>query len=149
MSSEKVDAIRNLLETFEARDLDGVLESFDPDIEWHEEPTFPEAGVYRGLDAVAAYMRQFLSEFSEWHFEAMELTEHGEDVIAKLRITGRGRASGATFELDAWWALTVRDDKLVRCIAYLDRDRMLEALERGGSAVGSDIRSTPMKVDDV
>jgi ketosteroid isomerase-like protein len=149
MSSENIELVRSLAETFEARDLDAVLEHFSTDVEWHEEPSFPEADVYRGLEAVRAYMSQFLAEFSEMHFQPVDLSERGEHVIANLRVSGRGRTSGATFELDAWWALTVRDGKVTRCIAYLDRDRMLEALEREGSAVGSDIRSTPMKVDDV
>lgn len=31
----------------------------------NEDPSFPEAGVYRGVEAVGAYTEQFLAEFAD------------------------------------------------------------------------------------
>jgi ketosteroid isomerase-like protein len=128
MSQENVEIIRRIAEAFERGGLDKFREYYHPDIEWHEDPSFPEAGVYRGLEAVEAYNRQFLSEFAEMHYEPQELIDANEHVIANMRIQGRGKASGATFDLSAWWVFTLRDGRLIRVHAYLDRTRALEAV---------------------
>jgi ketosteroid isomerase-like protein len=129
VSRENVEIVRASLEAFERGGLDRVHEYYDPEIEWHEDPSFPEAGVYRGLAAVDSYQREFLSEFSEIHYEPRELIERGDHVVANLRIHGRGKASGAEFDISAWWACAVREGRVVRVYAYLDRDRALEAVD--------------------
>ena len=83
--------------------------------------------MFRGRDAWEAYARQFLAEFSEIQYEPGEIIDAGDDVVVNMRIHGRGSASGAEFDISAWWAATVRDGKVVRCFAYLDRDKALEA----------------------
>jgi ketosteroid isomerase-like protein len=112
---------------FEAQDLDAVRRNFDPDIEWHEDPSFPEAGVYRGIEAVAEYARQFRSEFAELRYEVVELFEADDHVITRMRVTGKGKSSGADFDQDAWWVWEFRDSKAIRCYSYLRRAEALEA----------------------
>ena len=128
MSEENVELVRRLGAAFSRGSLDDVLAFFDPEITWHEDPSFPEAGVYRGIDAFERYAREFLAEFSEIHYEPQEVIDAGNDVVAHMRIWGQGKASGAEFELSAWWASTIQDGKVVRCFAYLDRDKALEAV---------------------
>ena len=65
MSQENMNVARRIADGFEAQDFDAVRRNFDSNIEWYEDPSFPEAGVYRGIDAVAEYARQFRSEFAE------------------------------------------------------------------------------------
>jgi ketosteroid isomerase-like protein len=127
MSQENVEIVRRLAEAFERGGLDAFREYYHPDIEWHEDPSFPEAGVYRGLEAVEAYNRQFLAEFAEIHYEPQELIDANDSVVANMRIHGRGKASGATFELSAWWVFTLREGRLIRVHAYLDRTQALES----------------------
>jgi ketosteroid isomerase-like protein len=128
MSRENVELVRRLADAFEVRSLDAIRPFLDPGLVWHEDPSFPEAGVYRGRDAWEAYARQFLAEFSEIRYEPGEAIDAGDDVVVNMRIRGRGSASGAEFDLSAWWAFTVRDGKVVQCFSYLDRDRALEAV---------------------
>jgi ketosteroid isomerase-like protein len=122
-----VELVVRLAEAFERGGLDEFRQYYHPDIEWHEDPSFPEAGVYRGLEAVEAYNRQFLAEFAEIHYEQEELIDANDSVVANMRIHGRGKASGATFELSAWWVFTLREGRLIRVHAYLDRTQALEA----------------------
>src|SRR5919109_1955314 len=103
MSRENVELVRRLAEAFNRGELDAALAFFDPDIVWHEDPSFPEAGVYRGREEWEAYARQFLAEFSEMRFEPGEAIEAGDDVVVNMRIHGSGSASGAEFDLSAWW----------------------------------------------
>src|SRR6188474_529120 len=102
MSQQNVEIVGRLAEAFERGGLDEFREYYDPDIEWHEDPSFPEAGVYCGLEAVEAYNRQFLAEFAEIHYEPQELIDANDSVVVNMRIHGRGKASGAKFELSAW-----------------------------------------------
>ena len=130
MSEENVEIVRRLCESLSGDGPDDVetLRGFlDTDIEWHEDPSFPEAGVYCGIEACAEYARQFTNEFSEIRYEVRETTDACGGLIANMLIQGRGGASGVEFNLSAWWAFTIRDRKIVRCFAYLDRDRALEA----------------------
>ncbi|HEX2128713.1 MAG TPA: nuclear transport factor 2 family protein [Solirubrobacterales bacterium] len=123
-----LDVLQNLAAAFEEQGIAALDRFFDPEIEWHEDPSFPESGVYRGIDAVTAYSRQFLGEFSEIHYEVLDAIERDDRVVANLKIHGVGRASGVPFELSAWWAAVLRGGKLIRCFAYLDRRRALEAV---------------------
>ena len=128
MSRENVEVVRRLADAFNGGGLDAALPFFDPELVWHEDPSFPEAGVYRGRDAWEAYARQFLAEFSEMRYELGETIDAGDYVVGNLGIHGRGSASGAEFDLSAWWAMTFREGKVVRCFSYLDRERALEAV---------------------
>ncbi len=128
MSRENIEVGRRLAEAFNRGGFDAVRPFFDPALVWYEDPAFPEAGVYRGLQAWEAYARQFLAEFSEIRYEPGEAIDAGDDVVVNMRIRGRGSASGAEFQISAWWALTFRKGKVVRCFSYLDRDRALEAV---------------------
>jgi ketosteroid isomerase-like protein len=128
VSDENVELVKRFARGFETDGIEVLREYCDPEIEWHEDPAFPEAGVYRGREAVARYGEQFFSEFSEIHYEVGDAFSAGEHVIANMEINGVGRTSGAAFELSAWWASTIRNGKIVRLYAYLDRDRALEAV---------------------
>jgi SnoaL-like domain len=92
---------------------DGSIEALrpllDPELVWHEDPSFPEAGVYRGRDEWEAYARQFLAEFWSIRYEQGpgETVEAGDNVVVNILIHGRGTASGAEFDLSAWWAFTL------------------------------------------
>jgi ketosteroid isomerase-like protein len=128
MSRENVEVMHRFAAGFEERGVDVFRDHCHPDIEWHEDPSFPESGVYRGIEAVEAYARQFLGEFSEIHYELVETIDSDDHVVANVRITGVGRTSGAEFAVSAWWAGTIHDGKIQRCFAYLDREPALEAV---------------------
>jgi len=128
MSRENVEVIRCLAAAFEERGVDALRDHCDSRIEWYEDPSFPEADVYRGLEAVEAYSAQFLSEFSEIYYEVADAIDSGDHVVANMNISGVGRASGAEFKISAWWAATIHDKKIIRLFAYLDRGRALEAV---------------------
>jgi ketosteroid isomerase-like protein len=110
-----MEVARQIAEGFAAQDFDAVRRNFDADIEWHEDPSFPEAGVYRGIEAVGEYARRFRSEFAELRYEMVELFEARDHVIARMRVAGTGKSSGADFDQEAWWVWQFTDRKGVRC----------------------------------
>jgi ketosteroid isomerase-like protein len=99
-----------------------VFDFFDPEIELREDPRFPEAGVYQGLEAVSRYFGQFTESFDEFTFEAEDFIDLGGDrVLILLRLRTRGSGSGATVEERPGWISTIRGGKAVRIETHLDR----------------------------
>ena len=138
MSQENVKLVRDAflaasrggaLDALDQDALERAFEFFHPEIEIREDPRFPEAGVFRGQDAVRSYFAQFTEQFDEFRFELEDVLDAGDDrAILLFHIHGRGKDSGAVFEERPAWVQTIRDGKAVRIEAYLDRGEALEAV---------------------
>jgi ketosteroid isomerase-like protein len=138
MSQENVQLARNVflaasrsgaLDALDQDALERAFEFFHPEIEIREDPRFPEAAVLRGQDAVRTYFAQFTEQFDEFRFEFEEVLDAGSDrVVLLFHLYGRGKDSGAAFEEHPAWVQTIRDGKVVRIEAYLDRREALEAV---------------------
>jgi ketosteroid isomerase-like protein len=132
MSQENVEVVRRYLGTrIDALDdeaLDRVMQFFHPEVEFREDPKFPEASVYRGRDAIRAYARRFSGEFEAFSWEAEDFRDAGDDqVLVLLRVRGRGKDSGADFDTPVGWLFTLTEARVMRVDAYLDRREALEA----------------------
>ena len=64
MSQENVEAFRNVIKAINERGADARLDLLDAEVEFREDPTFPEAQVYRGRGAVVRNFREFTSPLS-------------------------------------------------------------------------------------
>ena len=134
MSQDDVDVVRDLVEGESldaARDetLTGFVGALAPDIEYVEDPRFPEAGTYRGRAELLDYFRQFSGQFEQFLFEIEDVLDAGSGtVLVTLQLQGRGGGSGAAFEARAGWVFFVEEGQVVRIRAYLDRADALEAV---------------------
>jgi ketosteroid isomerase-like protein len=138
MSRENVETVRRYVAAagsdrmeFDVLDdeaLDLAMQVVHPEVEFHEDPKFPEASIYRGRDALRAYFKQFSGEFDRFLWEAEDLLDAGDDqVLVLIHVHGRGKGSGADFDTRAAWLFTMKEDRAVRVDAYLDRSDALEA----------------------
>ena len=132
MSQENVEALRSDFGAgVDAQDglaLDRAIETFHPDIEFREDPSFPEAGIYRGREAVRAYAEQFSAEFDAFSWQPEDFLDAGDDqVLVLMRVRGRGKSSGIEIDLRGGWLYTLKDGVAVRVDAYLDREEALAA----------------------
>jgi ketosteroid isomerase-like protein len=149
MSVEAVEVVRSLvdrasrvtdptgskIDVLDRDTMDVIVDAFDPDIEMREDPSFPEAGTYRGVEAVRNYFTQFSQSFDEFTFAADDFVDLGDDrVLILFGIHTRGKGSGAVAEARPGWIYTIRDEKVVRIEAYLDRDEALAAAGFADSA---------------
>jgi ketosteroid isomerase-like protein len=48
MASERVEWVRQQVETWNAGDIDGFMDAVSPEFEFTPDPSFPDAGTYRG-----------------------------------------------------------------------------------------------------
>ena len=142
MSDENVEIVRGLFDQASQNSADAepelnvldpastavLFEALDPGIEFHEDPRFPEAGIHRGVDAVRSYLERFTESFAEFSFAAERYIDLGDGrVLVLLVLTTRGKGSGANVEVKPGWIVTLRNDRVTRIDAFLDREQALEA----------------------
>jgi ketosteroid isomerase-like protein len=121
MSRDNVEIVRRIIGAFNQGGADAGLDFYDPEIEFHEDPKFPEAEVYRGREAVAHYFREFGASFDSYRFEIEELRDAGGDkVMSIVRERARGRVSGLEVDRRSGWVTTLREGKVVCLEIYLD-----------------------------
>jgi uncharacterized protein len=125
MSETYVDQLRRGYEALNRGDVSVVLELLDPDIEWHEPAPSPEAGTHRGRDSFERFFRGWIESFEGFRVEPEQVVERGGRLIAVVRQSGRGRASGVEVEARLAHVWTVEDGKAVRWEAVADADEAL------------------------
>jgi ketosteroid isomerase-like protein len=71
-------------------------------------------------------LRSLFDAWESYHLEAERIHDLGDRVVAIVRETARGRASG--LQIDGRWGyvLTVEDGLIVRVEAYRDADHALQ-----------------------
>src|SRR3974377_950795 len=95
MSQENVELVRQALEAFRRRDNEAALRFYHSEIELHG--VLDKHGVYRGLDGVRSYWQDQFGVM-ELLYEPNEWIDVGDHVVAVMRVRGRGKKSGASFE---------------------------------------------------
>jgi uncharacterized protein len=93
MSQQDVQIVREGYETFSRKDIPGVLERFDPQIEWTE-PGGGGApgGTFRGPQAVAQAVFSAIPErFDEFNPATEQFIDAGDHVVVVGRFRGRSK----------------------------------------------------------
>ena len=119
MAEDNVSLVRRGYEAWNRGDLEGIIARLDPEIQWIGHPALPESGPLRGPAEVRRWMEQFREAWDETAVLPEDLIEQGDQVIALVRISGRGRGSGLEISggLDAHvW--TFRAGKAIRVRMY-------------------------------
>jgi ketosteroid isomerase-like protein len=126
MSQENVEIAQAIYEQFARGDFSSWADLPD-DFEFVASPELPDAGTYRGQEAVR-WMTTWVESFEGHTIEATEIIDAGGDrVIAALLQRGRPRGSQAVVE-GRWWAvMTIRGGEPARTEVYPERAQALEA----------------------
>lgn len=132
MSRENVEVVRRAWEAFNRGDLDAFLASLADDAEFEEDPAFPEAGIFRGRKEIRAYITAFQAQMRDHRFEIEEVRDLGDRVLALLHEKARGASSGIDVDQRPAFLHELRDGRILRARAYLDRYEALEAAGLSG-----------------
>src|SRR5437763_8880447 len=100
MSVEDVEIVRRAIDAFASQGTRAPLEGLvAEDVELR--PAFEVVGetAYVGRAGTERFMRDWTEAFDDWTFEAEELLEAGDAVVARMRQSARGKGSGAPVEL--------------------------------------------------
>jgi ketosteroid isomerase-like protein len=134
MSEENVELVRNLyaLELFLTANPDAIDRAFrdylDEQVEVHLPPDYPEGEpVFRGRDGAAQLTAMLQEVWGEWRLEPERFLDAGDRVVVFARVSGKGGASGAPFELETTHIMTIHAGRVASLHAYRDRSEALEA----------------------
>ena len=112
-----------------ARDIAGLLELYDPDIEFEPLTGIEvEIGGYRGHAGVQRYFEEITLVWEEMLPHADDVRAAGDHVLILGGCAVRGRGSGAISDNPMAWVLTFRDGKVLRHRAYRSREEALDAV---------------------
>ena len=136
MSRENVELVRRIYDAVAARDTVTPFELYAEDIVWdlsnrRAAALYPEP-IYHGHEGVRQNWRDILSVFGDIDFEVEELTDSGDKVLAVIRESETGRASGAPVEARHYAVWTLAARKVVRMQVYDDAEPASEAAGLSG-----------------
>jgi ketosteroid isomerase-like protein len=127
MSQENVEAVWRALDAYGREGLDGYLRYLHPEIEWTTTDAWIERATHRGHEGVRRYLGTIEEEFENVRVEPVEVIDAGEQVVSSVRISGRGKGSGAPVELTLISVGWMRDGMAYRLRNYRDMAAALEA----------------------
>ena len=132
MSQENVDFARRLYALLSQDDYEAFFDELPPEFVFDFSRRLIDPVVLRGRDEVRAWMERERQIWEGDHvgYEPKEVIDAGDKVLALIRISGRGKASGVEVEAYTWNVLTFRDGKPVEQ-TYFGDDRAA-ALEAAG-----------------
>ena len=122
------ELVREIIESLNRGDVDGMLARMHPDFEWRPLEASPVARVYRGHDEVRGYVEDWLSTFDSLRLDLEDPIEVGGRVIATVNARGRGRGSGLALETRFCQVWTVRDGTALAMWEYASRQDALDAM---------------------
>jgi ketosteroid isomerase-like protein len=132
MSQENVEIVRRQFALLSRGDYETFFDEFPPEGVFDFSRRLIDPVVLRGRDEMRAWMER---ERQMWEgdrvgYEPKELIDAGDKVLALVRVSGRGKASGAEVEAYVWNVATFHDGKPVE-MTYFGDDRAA-ALEAAG-----------------
>jgi len=127
MSQENVEIVRRACEAYGRNDLDVAYAYLHPEIEFHTYAESPEAGIYRGREAVRKYNEGLVGRFERFRAEIEEIVDAGERVVVvstQHAVPKGGQEEIAVRMTEVW---TIRDALLAERHSYSTRSEALEA----------------------
>jgi ketosteroid isomerase-like protein len=129
MSGENVEIrLRRALEAFDRGDEDEWLAVWHPDAELYdftELPDIPQP--YRGHEGVREWAGNIQSVLGDFRMEPQRFTRIGDAVLMEIDVRGVGEQSRVPVGMIVHSLVWLREDKIVRVRAFLDRGQALEA----------------------
>jgi ketosteroid isomerase-like protein len=134
VTTQEVELVRAGYELWNAGDVAGLAKlCFADDIEYRNSPEWPGQRVYRGSDAVAAFLQDEVAEIiglEGVRIERMEVFD--DEILIAMHAQAHGFQSGIDFgEVPVFHVARMRDGKVARVRVYLDEDQAVEAAKTG------------------
>lgn len=126
MSAEHVEAIRRGYELFAQGDLEGITDLLAEDMQTVDAgglgPLSDSSTDFRhGPDGFLQASREAMEAFEDFAIAAEDFIDAGDSVLVPVRISGRGRSSGAEMEARLVHRWVFRGDgKVIRSEVYPD-----------------------------
>ena len=132
MSQENVEIVRRQFALLSQDDYEAFFDELPPEFIFDFSRRLIDPVVLRGRDEMRAWIERERQMWEGDHvgYEPKELIDAGDKVLALVRVSGRGKASGVEVEAYVWFVATFRDGTPVE-MTYFGDDRAA-ALEAAG-----------------
>ncbi len=131
MEGSDLQLVRHLLVALETGSIEAVIELISDDFMLVVPPSMSaEPDTYVGPEGARRYMDAFDGVVDDVRFTADELYAEDDCVVALMRITGRGAASGLPVTMQAATIIRVRDGQVTGIESHPDLRTAREALAR-------------------
>ena len=128
LASSNLEIVQNLYEAFATQDRDGILDIFDPGIEWIQNEGFPGGGRYAGAETVLNEVFAKLgAEWETWQAEVGRWLDAGDSIVALGSYQGTHRATGKSMTAAFAHVYWLCDGRVVRFEQYADTVKVAEA----------------------
>jgi ketosteroid isomerase-like protein len=128
MSQENVEIVRAVFEAQRQRDWNAFRSLYDPDIEWEDASgLWGDRGTRHGFEDVRDAWITWFEAFEQVEFEIQDIIETGDEVVASMGISARGRASGLVVEQRISCVWTVQGGRVVPMRGYRTQAEAIEA----------------------
>ena len=128
--NENVDVLERGYQALSRGDLDTVLDTVDPEIEWRPGAIAPEGGgVHRGVEGYRRFIESWRESFDDFQLDPELFVAKEDKIVAVARQRGRGRESGITMDVSVVHLWTVREGKGIAWWGASTLDEALAALE--------------------
>jgi uncharacterized protein len=131
MSEENVETVRRGYELYAVGDVEGVAALFADDAELPDAGGLGVAGTGAGMrygpEGFIRATEEVLEAFVDYSVEPENFIDAGNAVVVPVRISGRGRASGAMLEMRIAHVWVLSDGKVIRGGVYRSAEEALEA----------------------
>jgi ketosteroid isomerase-like protein len=133
IANRDVKTLRDAYEALNQGEIERALAVLDEQAEWCEHSDLPEAGLYRGRDAIRTFLESFLESWEDFTQETEDLIAGEGCVLILLRSRSRGKGSGIPVEAQYAHLWTMHEGRGVRVDAYFNRDEALGAMKAGAA----------------
>src|ERR671922_199613 len=127
MSQEHMEIVGLAHEALNIGDVDALVALCDARFRLDMSDRVLNPAVYEGHDGIRRFYAEVRDVWASYTWEPEELMESGDDVIALLRSSGRGRGSGIEIERETAMVWTVRDKQARSLRFFRNREAALEA----------------------
>jgi uncharacterized protein len=136
IANKDVETLRDAYEALNQGDIERALAVLDEQAEWCEHSDLPEAGLYRGRDAIRTFLESFLESWADFTQETEDVIAGEGCILILLRSRSQGKGSGISVEAQYAHLWTMQDGRGMRVDAYFDRDEALSAMRSGAARPG-------------
>ena len=129
MAGDDIAVIRRLMEAFNDRDVERMVELTHPDGEVYPMRAQLEGTSYRGHDGIRQMMDDLFEDWESVEMDSEEFREGPDGTAVLGRLRGCGRASGVDVDVPVGWVWRIRDGKAVYAKAFSQQE---DALREAG-----------------
>jgi ketosteroid isomerase-like protein len=131
VTEANVDTLRRGYEALNRGDLTDVMDLIDENLVWDGGDLSPDGqSPTPGRASFEAFVRSWIDAFDDFRIEPREVIEEEPFLLALVRQSGRGRASGAPIEIEIAHLWTIADGRAIRLQSHRTRDAALDAMRQ-------------------